>query len=68
MQGHGAINDTARALFAPLGGDYDRWAAILSFAQDPRWRRFLVAHVPVGADARVLDVATGNGRDRARRW
>ena len=61
MDGHGAINDTARALFAPLGGDYDRWATILSFAQDPRWRRFLVEHVPVGADARVLDVATGTG-------
>jgi demethylmenaquinone methyltransferase/2-methoxy-6-polyprenyl-1,4-benzoquinol methylase len=61
VDGHGAINDTARALFAPLGGDYDRWAAILSFAQDPRWRRFLVEHVPVGPDARVLDVATGTG-------
>ena len=61
MDGHGAINDTARALFAPLGDDYDRWAAILSFAQDPRWRRFLVEHVPVGPDARVLDVATGTG-------
>ena len=55
----GTINDTARALFAPLGGDYDRWAAILSFAQDPHWRRFLVEHAPVSADARVLDVATG---------
>jgi demethylmenaquinone methyltransferase/2-methoxy-6-polyprenyl-1,4-benzoquinol methylase len=61
VQGHGAINETARALFAPLGGDYDRWAAILSFAQDPRWRRFLVEHVPVGPEARVLDVATGTG-------
>ena len=61
MEGHGAINDTARALFAPLGGDYDRWATILSFAQDPRWRRFLVEHVPVGSDATVLDVATGTG-------
>ena len=61
MDGHGAINDTARALFAPLGEDYDRWAAILSFAQDPRWRRFLVEHVPVGPDATVLDVATGTG-------
>jgi demethylmenaquinone methyltransferase/2-methoxy-6-polyprenyl-1,4-benzoquinol methylase len=61
VDGHGAINDTARALFAPLGGDYDRWAAILSFAQDPRWRRFLVEHVPVAPDAQVLDVATGTG-------
>jgi demethylmenaquinone methyltransferase / 2-methoxy-6-polyprenyl-1,4-benzoquinol methylase len=61
VDGHGAINDTARALFAPLGGDYDRWAAILSFAQDPRWRRHLIKHVPVSAGARVLDVATGTG-------
>jgi len=61
VDGHGAINDTARALFAPLGGDYDRWAAILSFGQDPRWRRHLIKHVPVGRDARVLDVATGTG-------
>jgi demethylmenaquinone methyltransferase/2-methoxy-6-polyprenyl-1,4-benzoquinol methylase len=61
VDGHGAINDTARALFAPLGGDYDRWAAILSFAQDPRWRRHLIRHVPVTSDARVLDVATGTG-------
>jgi len=61
VDGHSAINETARALFAPLGGDYDRWATILSFAQDPRWRRFLIEHVPVGPDARVLDVATGTG-------
>ena len=65
------IGATARALFAPLGSDYDRWAAILSFGQDPRWRRFLVDHVPVSADARVLDVATGTGaiaRSLARRY
>ena len=60
MDGHG-INDTARALFAPLGGDYDRWATILSFAQDPVWRRFLVERVPVAPEATVLDVATGTG-------
>ena len=65
------IGATARALFAPLGSDYDRWAAILSFGQDPRWRRFLVDRVPVSADARVLDVATGTGaiaRSLARRY
>jgi len=70
VDGHG-INETARALFAPLGGDYDRWAAILSFAQDPRWRRFLIEHAPVSAEARVLDVATGTGaiaRGMVRRY
>jgi demethylmenaquinone methyltransferase/2-methoxy-6-polyprenyl-1,4-benzoquinol methylase len=48
----------ARQLFAPLGPTYDRYAALLSFLQDPRWRRFLVSRVPDDA-ARVLDVATG---------
>ncbi len=49
----------ARELFAPLGPTYDRYANLLSFGQDPRWRRFLVSRVDVGRDATVLDVATG---------
>jgi demethylmenaquinone methyltransferase/2-methoxy-6-polyprenyl-1,4-benzoquinol methylase len=48
----------ARQLFAPLGPVYDRNAALLSFGQDPRWRRFLVSRVPDDA-LRVVDVATG---------
>jgi demethylmenaquinone methyltransferase/2-methoxy-6-polyprenyl-1,4-benzoquinol methylase len=35
--------------------------ALLSFGQDPRWRRALVAAVRPGADDLVLDVATGTG-------
>jgi demethylmenaquinone methyltransferase/2-methoxy-6-polyprenyl-1,4-benzoquinol methylase len=46
-------------LFAPLGPTYDRYARLLSFGQDPRWRRFLVSRVKVGPGDRVLDVATG---------
>jgi demethylmenaquinone methyltransferase / 2-methoxy-6-polyprenyl-1,4-benzoquinol methylase len=49
----------AATLFAPLGPTYDRWAAILSFGQDPRWRRFLVSRVEAGPTDTVLDVATG---------
>jgi demethylmenaquinone methyltransferase/2-methoxy-6-polyprenyl-1,4-benzoquinol methylase len=49
----------ARRLFAPLGATYDRYSALLSLGQDPRWRRFLVSHVQVGPDDTVLDVATG---------
>jgi demethylmenaquinone methyltransferase / 2-methoxy-6-polyprenyl-1,4-benzoquinol methylase len=52
---------TARTLFAPLGPTYDRYAALLSFGQDPRWRRFLVSRIDVGQRATVLDVATGTG-------
>jgi demethylmenaquinone methyltransferase / 2-methoxy-6-polyprenyl-1,4-benzoquinol methylase len=48
----------ARELFAPLGPTYDRYARLLSFGQDPRWRSFLVSRVPADA-RRVLDVATG---------
>jgi demethylmenaquinone methyltransferase/2-methoxy-6-polyprenyl-1,4-benzoquinol methylase len=50
----------AKALFAPLGPTYDRVGAILSFGQDPRWRRFLVGRLPHDS-GRVLDVATGTG-------
>jgi demethylmenaquinone methyltransferase/2-methoxy-6-polyprenyl-1,4-benzoquinol methylase len=46
-------------LFAPLGPTYDRYARLLSFGQDPRWRRFLVSRVDVGPGDTVLDVATG---------
>jgi demethylmenaquinone methyltransferase/2-methoxy-6-polyprenyl-1,4-benzoquinol methylase len=48
----------ARELFAPLGPTYDRYARLLSFGQDPRWRVFLVSRIPAGA-TRVLDVASG---------
>jgi len=48
----------ARDLFAPLGPTYDRYARLLSFGQDPRWRSFLVSRLPADA-LRVLDVATG---------
>ncbi|HET8895520.1 MAG TPA: class I SAM-dependent methyltransferase [Gaiellaceae bacterium] len=50
----------AKELFAPLGPTYDRYASLLSFGQDPRWRRFLVSRIPQDA-LRVLDVATGTG-------
>ena len=52
--------ELARGLFAPLGPTYDRYARVLSFGQDPRWRRFLVSRLDgVGPDGVVLDVATG---------
>jgi len=51
----------ARRIFAPLGSTYERYAALLSYGQDPRWRRFLVSRVEAGPGDRVLDVATGTG-------
>src|SRR4029079_14071262 len=49
----------AATLFAPLGPTYDRWGAVLSFGQDPRWRRFLVSRIDAHPTDTVLDVATG---------
>src|SRR5258705_365559 len=49
----------AGTLFAPLGPTYERWGAVLSFGQDPRWRRFLVSRIDAAPTDTVLDVATG---------
>jgi demethylmenaquinone methyltransferase / 2-methoxy-6-polyprenyl-1,4-benzoquinol methylase len=53
------LSARARDLFAPLGPTYDRYARLLSFGQDPRWRRFMVSRLQVGPEDVVLDVATG---------
>src|SRR4029079_7340612 len=49
----------ALRLFAPIAGSYDRYAALLSFGQDPRWRRFLVERVDAAPGDTVLDLACG---------
>ncbi len=51
----------ARALFAGIAADYDRWAQTLSFGQDARWHDELVAWLELPDDALVADVATGTG-------
>ena len=51
----------ALQLFAGLPGRYDRMGAVMSFGQDPRWRRALVDGINPGPDQRVLDVAAGTG-------
>lgn len=60
----------ARRLFAGIAPEYDRMGALLSFGQDPRWRRFLLSRVNAIPGAWVLDAATGTGlvaRELARR-
>ncbi len=51
----------ALELFRGLPRRYDFLSAALSFWQDPRWRRALVAAVAPRPGDRVLDVATGTG-------
>jgi demethylmenaquinone methyltransferase/2-methoxy-6-polyprenyl-1,4-benzoquinol methylase len=63
-EGEGTIDEQNRValdLFAPLGPTYDRYARLLSFGQDPRWRRFLVSRVDATPDQTILDVASGTG-------
>ncbi len=51
----------ALALFEGLPARYGSMGAVLSFGQDPRWRRALVSAIAPGPGQRVLDVATGTG-------
>jgi demethylmenaquinone methyltransferase / 2-methoxy-6-polyprenyl-1,4-benzoquinol methylase len=51
----------ALEIFAGLSGEYEWMGALLSFGQDPRWRRAMVATLQVPPSARVLDVAAGTG-------
>jgi demethylmenaquinone methyltransferase/2-methoxy-6-polyprenyl-1,4-benzoquinol methylase len=48
-------------LFAGLPRLYDEMGAVLSFGQDPRWRRAMVDAVAPQPGQRILDVATGTG-------
>jgi demethylmenaquinone methyltransferase / 2-methoxy-6-polyprenyl-1,4-benzoquinol methylase len=59
--GRTAAKREALALFRGLPRRYDALSSALSFGQDPRWRRALVAAVAPVPGARVLDVATGTG-------
>jgi demethylmenaquinone methyltransferase/2-methoxy-6-polyprenyl-1,4-benzoquinol methylase len=51
----------ALELFAGLPQQYGRMGAVLSFGQDPRWRRALVDAIDPRPGQLVLDVATGTG-------
>jgi demethylmenaquinone methyltransferase/2-methoxy-6-polyprenyl-1,4-benzoquinol methylase len=51
----------ALELFQGLPRRYDQMGALLSFGQDPRWRRAMVRAVGPRPGQRILDVATGTG-------
>jgi demethylmenaquinone methyltransferase/2-methoxy-6-polyprenyl-1,4-benzoquinol methylase len=51
----------ALTLFTGLPGQYHWMGAVLSFGQDPRWRRALVSAIDPRPGQRILDVATGTG-------
>jgi demethylmenaquinone methyltransferase / 2-methoxy-6-polyprenyl-1,4-benzoquinol methylase len=51
----------ALELFSGLPRFYDQVGAVMSFGQDPRWRRALVRAVDPRPGQRILDVASGTG-------
>ena len=61
MDSHSPRKRHALELFSGLPRQYDRMGAVLSFGQDPRWRRALVDAVGPRPGQRILDVATGTG-------
>jgi demethylmenaquinone methyltransferase/2-methoxy-6-polyprenyl-1,4-benzoquinol methylase len=53
--------ERALELFAGLPREYDWMGPLLSFGQDPRWRRAMVGLLGVTPADRVIDVAAGTG-------
>lgn len=50
-----------RAMFDRIAPRYDRMNRLLTAGLDQRWRREALAHIGVGPDDRVVDVACGTG-------
>jgi len=50
-----------RSLFSKVPSEYDILLGLLSFAQDRRWRAYVVDHTRQNRNERILDVATGTG-------
>ena len=51
----------ARALFATIADRYDLITAVLSYGQDARWKRTLIALARVQRGERALDLTCGTG-------
>ena len=52
----------ARRLFAGLPRRYDPMGRLLSFGQDPRWRRFLVSRVSIPTGRTVTRIVHVPGK------
>lgn len=48
-------------MFARIAGRYDLMNRVMTFGQDVRWRRFVIAQAQLPPGGRLLDIATGTG-------
>lgn len=60
------LTGTARAhyvqtMFARIAGHYDLMNRLMTFGQDLKWRRFVIAQARLPQNGRLLDIATGTG-------
>ena len=58
---NGLTKEETLRLFSGLPRRYDLAGALLSFGQDPRWRKAMVSRIRAEPGDRVVDVATGTG-------
>ncbi|MET0801343.1 MAG: class I SAM-dependent methyltransferase [Actinomycetota bacterium] len=62
MSGAGSSDrPAATGLFTAIAPQYSWAGAVMSFGQDPRWRRFMVSKLGAVPGSFVLDVAAGTG-------
>ena len=57
----GSDRTAAPGVFTGIAPQYSWAGAVLSFGQDPRWRRFMVSKLGAVPGSLVLDVAAGTG-------
>lgn len=50
-----------RGMFARIAGRYDVMNRLMTFGQDVRWRRYVIAQARLPQNGRLLDIATGTG-------
>jgi demethylmenaquinone methyltransferase/2-methoxy-6-polyprenyl-1,4-benzoquinol methylase len=48
-------------MFARIAGRYDLMNRLMTFGQDVRWRRYVIAQAALPDGGRLLDIATGTG-------
>jgi demethylmenaquinone methyltransferase/2-methoxy-6-polyprenyl-1,4-benzoquinol methylase len=53
--------DYVQDMFARIAGRYDRMNRLMTFGQDVRWRRYVIAQAALPPGGRLLDIATGTG-------
>ena len=46
-------------MFARIAGRYDLMNRLMTFGQDVRWRRYVIAQAALPSCGRLLDIATG---------